>query len=507
MSRKQGVIFSYLYMFAEILSSMLFTPYLIRSLGQAEYGVYSLVATMTSYLLLLDMGIGNAIIRYMAKFRTHKDIDGQRKFLGVSVSFYTVISILVIIAGIIIRANMQSFFGKGLSTDELKLAKAMFSITMVNTAVTLFTASFKKTMIAYEKFVINKSIGIATIALRVMLSVLLLMSGMGGIGVVSANFIMNAISSLVYISYVIIKLKVVPKFSAIEKSFIKEVFSYSAFIFIQMIATQVNSMADQILIGAFVAGSSVILAIYAVGANVTHYFQNIATSINGVLMPGIVKMVEKEATPNQLLDEMVKIGRLLFIMLGLIWIVFLVNGRDFIELWAGKANSDGYLVAVIIMLPLMFTLIQGAGSQILWAMNKHKIQAYLKLASAALNIILIIFLIKIMNPLLGAAIGTSMSYFVSDVVVMNVVFKKYIKISMLEYYKRLFKGILPALVITCILGYAFTFININQAIDFISGCMFMVIVYILLLLAFGMNSNEKRMFMPFVNKIFRKKQI
>ena len=63
MGRKQGVILSYILMIFEVLSTLLITPFLIRTLGQAEYGVYKLSASITAYLLLLDLGVGNAIIR------------------------------------------------------------------------------------------------------------------------------------------------------------------------------------------------------------------------------------------------------------------------------------------------------------------------------------------------------------------------------------------------------------------------------------------------------------
>ena len=77
MNRKVGVIYSNILMLVEILSTVLFTPFLIRTLGQAEYGVYQLVTSITSYLVLLDLGVGNSVIRYMAKYRADKDEQAQ----------------------------------------------------------------------------------------------------------------------------------------------------------------------------------------------------------------------------------------------------------------------------------------------------------------------------------------------------------------------------------------------------------------------------------------------
>ncbi len=53
-------------MIVEVVSAMLFTPFLIRMLGQSQYAVYQLTSQISAYLMLLDLGIGNAVIRYMA---------------------------------------------------------------------------------------------------------------------------------------------------------------------------------------------------------------------------------------------------------------------------------------------------------------------------------------------------------------------------------------------------------------------------------------------------------
>ena len=53
--RKTGVILSYILMIAEVLSTLLLTPFIIRTLGQSEYGVYKLVGVVSTYLLLLDL--------------------------------------------------------------------------------------------------------------------------------------------------------------------------------------------------------------------------------------------------------------------------------------------------------------------------------------------------------------------------------------------------------------------------------------------------------------------
>lgn len=502
MGRKKGVIFSYILMFVEAISSIVFTPYLIKCLGQEEYGIYGLVASITAYLYLLDLGVGNAIIRYMAKFRFKKDRISEKNLLAITIIFYLLIGIVIISVGEIIKESIPQLFNVGLNSEQLRLTQNMMRITIFTTVATLLFSPFKKIVLAYEKFVFSKSLDIFKIAIRVLLSFIVLFLGGRAIEVLMINLIITILVGLINLSYVYVKLKLIPKLIKVEFKFVKEIVGYSFFIMIQMIATQINAMANHILIGAFVYSSAIILGVYTVGTQITTYFQSFGTAMNGVLMPGVVKMIEKQSSINVIEKEMIKVSRLIFMVLGLIWIGFLVCGKQFVLLWAGLENIEAYYVIIIIMTPMLFYLSEAIGTQILWAMNQHKIQAYLKIFVAIFNIFLTILLIK-WNPLLGAAIGTGIAFLIGDVVVMNVVFKKNIGISLLNFYKGLFKGIVPCLILTTLCGFLFSLIDITGWLGLITNISFMCIIYVILMYFIGLNSSEKNILrgIPIIGKI------
>ena len=148
MNRKTGVILSYVLLVVEIFSTLLFTPFLIRTLGQAEYGIYQLVISITAYLALLDLGVGNSVIRYIAKYRANNDKLSQRKFLGITTIYYAIIAVVVLIVGGFVLLNFSSIFAKGLTDAEIELAKKLFAVTICGTAVSLATSSFSNVVIA-----------------------------------------------------------------------------------------------------------------------------------------------------------------------------------------------------------------------------------------------------------------------------------------------------------------------------------------------------------------------
>lgn len=500
MNRKIGVILSYVMMIFEVLSTLLLTPFIIRTLGQAEYGVYKLSASVVAYLLLLDLGVGNAITRYIAKFRASGEKEQSQKFLGVATIYYTVIALVALIAGVVLIAVFPKAFAKGLTASEIKLGQELLFITMINAAVTLGTAAYNNVIIAYERFTVSKGVPIIQIIVRMALTVVMLKGGFGSVGIVMVNLLMTVVCRGFFIIYVLFRLKLRPKFKGIDISFVKEIILYSSMILIQMIATQLNATVDQILIGSLVASSAAILAVYSVGTQVTQYFQSMGTAFTGVLMPGIVKMVESGVDSKTLTDEMIRIGRIILIVLGLIWGGFLACGQQFITLWAGADNSNAYFVAVILMTAYMFILTESIGTQILWAMNQHKEQAILKGIIVLLNILLTVVLIK-WQPLIGATIGTFISLVLGDVVVMNVIFRKKLKMNLGYYYKGLTKGILPCIAVATAVGFvARHFLKNGGWISLLLEVAIICLVYAVCILTFGMNTYEKNMVLSVLRK-------
>ena len=500
MSRKLGVLLSFVLMIFEVSSTLLLTPFIIRTLGQAEYGVYKLVVSINAYLLLLDLGIGNALIRYITKYRVEHDETKERQFLAVANIFYIIIAFIAIIAGLILVILFPLVFSKGLTNDEIKLGQTLLGITMINSAVTLGTTTYNNVLVAYEKFLVSRLASIIQIILRIVFTFIVLIVGWGSIGIVIINLLMTFICRTFFVIYVTKGIKLKPLFKGINFSFIKEIIVYSSLILLQMIATQLNSTVDQILIGALVTSSSIILAVYGVGSQIVQYYQTIGSAFTGVLMPGVVKMTESGATANDFEREMIRIGRIIFIILSIIFCAFVVNGQEFVILWAGNENSEAYVVTVILMFAYLFILTESIGTQILWAMNKHKEQSILKIIIVLLNIILTILLIM-WNPLIGATIGTFISLFLGDIVVMNIIFKRKLKINLKNYYFGIFKGIIPCLIVSTLIGFVLKQFLPNGWLWLCLKVFIMLIVYGITMLLFGANEYEKNMLKSFIKKI------
>ncbi len=505
MNRKIGVVLSYIAMVFEVLSTLLLTPFIIRTLGDAEYGVYRLSATVISYLLLLDLGVGNAVIRYISKYRANNDKEACENFLGVSTIYYLIIALIALVIGFVLVLSFSNLFATGLTETELQLGKTLLFFTMINAVITLGTSGYSNVIIAFEKFAFSKGSSILSIILKIVFSFLALHFGLGSLGIVLVHLGLTTLFRSINVLYVLFVLKLKPKLKKGQTGYIKEVILYSTWILFQTIASQINSSVDSVLLGTLIKESAILIAIYSIGTQVVQYFKTIASSFTGVLMPGIVKLVEDGANSDKLCDEMIRIGRIIFMMLSLIFICFVFYGNQFVYLWSGDGHEESFIVATILMFAYMFVWTISIGTQILWAKNKHKEQAIMKLTVVLINIILTVFLIK-WKPILGATIGTFISLMVGDVIVGSIIFRKKIGISLKKYYFGLFKGILPCLLITGGLGYLFSLLKLTGWIGFIINVAFMVAIYALLMFLFGLNKYEKNLICNIFGKLFKKRK-
>ena len=114
--RKTGAVLSYVSIVLSTLVQLLYTPLLTRMLGQSEYGLYSLVSSIIGYLTVLDLGFGNAIIVYTAKYRAQKKYDEEKKLHGMFFVVYLIIGLVAGLLGLILYFLVPTIFGSTMTS-------------------------------------------------------------------------------------------------------------------------------------------------------------------------------------------------------------------------------------------------------------------------------------------------------------------------------------------------------------------------------------------------------
>ena len=137
---KVGVILSYSSMILGYIIAIVYTPIMLRLLGQSEYGLYNLVSSVVSYLGLLSFGFGSAYVRFYSRYKVEDSEQEIAKLNGMFLIIFSIIGAIALLAGLVLVTNTERIFGAKLLPHEMKTAKTLMAIMVFNIALS-FPAS------------------------------------------------------------------------------------------------------------------------------------------------------------------------------------------------------------------------------------------------------------------------------------------------------------------------------------------------------------------------------
>lgn len=501
---KAGVVLNYVVIILNTVVGLLYTPYMLRMMGQSEYGLYSLVASVIAYLTVLDLGFGNAIVRYTAKFRAEKKTEEQYEMFGMFFLLYLVIGIIAFGIGLGLYFNVGTLFGNTMTAVELDRARIMMLLLVANLAFTFPMSIWGSIIQAYEDFVFQKSLNIFRIILNTAVMICLLHFGYKAVAMVVVQTIFNVLTLVLNFIYCRKKLNIhiYFRFKHFHWGFLKEVAIYSFWIFLNAIMDRVYWSTGQFVLGAMVGTAAV--AVFAIAIQLEGMYMQFSTAISSVFLPKVTAMVATNRSRKEISDLFIRTGRIQYIVLAYILSGFIIFGRQFIELWAGAGYSDAYIISLLFFIPLTVPLIQNLGITILQARNEMKFRSVLYIIIALVSLAMQIVLTRFFGGI-GCAMGVSGALVVGQILIMNVYYRRRQDLDIKTFWKEISKmSIIPIVLIFSSMLVIRHFFALDSWGKLILGIAAFSLVYIPLFFRFSMTDDERNLFISMFHKIFDK---
>lgn len=498
---KIGSLLSYVNIIISCIIPIFYTPIMLSILGQSEYGTYALANSVIGYLSLLNLGMANSVVRYVTKFRCKKDHEGVERITGLFVSIYCIMAILVIVCGLILVFVSDDFFAKGLSSKELLNLKQLMVIMTCSTAITFPAVTFSALAIAYEKYIFRRLLEIVGTILPPILNIVVLILGYGNVGIACVGLVIQVLLLPVYIIYCDKKLDIRPRFNHMPFYLLKEIFSYTFFIFLSMIVDMLYWATDKVLIGAMIGTTAV--AIYNIGGTFTNMLQSMASAISSVFVPRVMTMVENKEDVSVMSELFIRIGRLQYLIVAFVLSGYVVFGRSFIHFWAGDGYSKAYDIALLTMIPLMIPLIQNVAYNVILAQNKHQFRAILYAALAVINLISTIIAIPRFG-IIGAAVCTAAAFVVGNGFIMNWYYYVKIGLDIPNFWKNIIQLTYVPVIVSIVYSILINYLmKINSIFNFLTHIIVYTIIYIVCSICFSMNKYEKNLIFDIIKKVIK----
>lgn len=496
---KVGAVLSYTQIGVQFIVAMLYTPVMLRLLGQAEYGLYSLVASVVSYLGLLSFGFAGAYMRFYARFRAVEDWEGAARLNGLFLLVFTVIGLLAAAGGMLLTLNVESVLGSQFSSGELKTARFLFGILTVNLAVTFPASVFNSYVTAHERFIFQKSLQIVSSIVSPLVVLPVLLLGYRSVGMAVGTTVVNIAFTAYTVAFSWSRLKMRFTFKGLDFGLFREVAAFSSFLFINMVVDQVNWNVGKFIIGIF--HGAIPVAVYGVAAMFNALYLTFSTALSNVFIPRINRLVAASSSDRELSDLFTRVGRLQFLVLGLVVSGFTFFGRPFIELWAGPDYVQAYYMALFLMIPVTAPLIQNLGIEIQKAKNLHQFRSWVYLGVAIANVLLSIPLTQRYQGT-GAAAGTATSLIIGNVIIMNWHYQARVGLDIKDFWRqtfRLSRGLIPALAAGALIA---SLVDLSQFELLLPFGVIYVVVYAVGMWCLGMNDYERHLVTSAQQQIF-----
>lgn len=482
---KSGLILSYAAIFIQSIVSIVYTPVMLRLLGQHDYGLLQLAVSAVSNLGILGFGFGSSYLRFYSEYKSRGDDNSVSVLNGMFLIIYTCAAFVCLVSGSFIVINAATVFPL-YSHEEIKVLKTLLSISCVNLALSFPVTVFDSYIVAQERFAFQKGLIILSSLLNPLITTPLLMSGHGSTGAALCMTVITLIKLIVCALYCILRLNMrfTPRF---DISLLKRLSLFSFFIFLNMVSDQINWSVDKLLLGIFRGADTVTQ--YSLASQFNSYFLTVSYALYSLLTPRAHRLVAGGASDKVISDFFMKFGQAQFLIMAYIFLVIAAVGKPFFRIWSGLDTDTPFFTALILTLPVLIISTQEIGIEIQRAKDMHRFRSVLYILVALFNLVISIPLCRVFGAL-GCAAGTCICLAAGNIVIMNIYYHRRVGLDIALFLKgvcALIPSLLPPL-ITAVLIYIFARESILYIAVFAA---LLSAVYWLSVWFLGLRSSEK----------------
>jgi len=422
-----------------IVIGIFLSPFILHRLGDAAFGLWVLIFSVTGYYGLFDLGIRSSIVRYVSKHLATGSTEEMAKLMNTTLFGYSCIGLLCLGLTAVLAFYVNTFF----HIPPAFHSSSPLLIWMVGASVALgfplgAVGGFLEGLQRFE--ILNWS-NIISSLLRAVLIVVALQRGFG---LLTITFITVALPIIASVIRGFIALHLCPVlfgWKYIDRATFRQIVHYSSTTLMIMVAGRLKFKTDELVIGSMMSAAAI--TYFNIGARIVDYAGMV---VNGFAQNFLPVASQSEATGNlNRLRKLFVVGnRFCAFTIFPMTAMLLILGKSVIEVWVGrKYIATSYPVLVIMIVPSTIMFAQAVSGRVLFGMSKHRTWAYVTLIEGVCNLILSIVLVRYYG-IVGDAIGTAIPLTCSMLLFMPLHLCRLLGIRLYTYLREGFA--LPCLV-------------------------------------------------------------
>ncbi len=405
------------------VAGLLLPPFYLDTLGRDAYGVNNLIGDLGGYSAVLYLGLGSAILKFVAEHNARGDLDTLNETVSSIFAVYLGLGLFCLLAAVGLTVPLPSLFQ--VSPELVGQARARLVMTGVMVCVEFVGSVYGGVLMGVERFDVLNAIKLGGFVAR-NAGVVLALSRWPSLVTVGLVFVAGSVAEQVamffYARRVLPGLRV--SLALYRPTRLRSLFTFSAQSFLFTMSERVINYTDSVVIAqARGAGST---AAYALPLRLVEFSREFLDRATFVLMPGFSAAAARGELHRA--QAYWRTGsKLLMALAAPIALVQVLWGRHVLALWLSRNDNAAEAAAIVAegaacmsWLAAAFVMQmagRGLARPLFEGLGELRVPARIVVAEAALNLALSIVLVRTWG-LTGVAFATFLPAAITGVVVM-----------------------------------------------------------------------------------------
>ena len=329
-----------------IIYALIITPIVIRALDTQQYGAWSFLNGLLGYSELFYLGLGSAIIRFVAQARAEDDRARINRLTSVVLSIYTAIGLACFLVLVAVSDRLPTIFPDRLAPE---LAHAIV-YTCILLGVRLFlvfvTSAFSGLLCGHDRFDLVNSVSIASLVIRFVAIPLLIQAGSSPLLMFAALTL--AVTVIEAAAMVAIAFWYVPGLSVWptrpRAGELRLLYGFGLQSFFILVAFKLISYTDTTIIT--VKLGLVSAGLYTPAMQIVEYARMCVGGFSGVLLPRLTVHATQNDLPS-LRDAYLSSARIACFIAGWAGAMVIALGPAFLTRWVGPEFGEASQMVLV----------------------------------------------------------------------------------------------------------------------------------------------------------------
>lgn len=461
----RSVAFNWLGRGCSFIITFFVTPIILHGLGNEAYGLWAIVMSAASYYAIADLGLQSACVKYIAQFIAVGDRTARDKLVLTAFSLYSLLAVAVLLVSLPVTWVFPYLF----DFAEQKVTAVRWAVFLTGAAVAIrlqaqvFVAAIK----AHNRFDIANVISVVSQVIDACLTIWVVWSGFGLIGMA---LVLVGVTALSRLAEVYFALRLMPglklRYSTFDRQSFRLLFHFSSMNVISMIAGRVNTTSAPLIIGFFLGPATV--PFFEIASRLIAKADSLTKGVNAVALP-VASQLDAEKRRRDLVQLLILLPRSLVAMAMIIAMVLVTMGDRFIELWIGPEYvAAAYPVLCILTAAFVISMISGGVRATLAGSGRIAYLAKVSVLGAVLSVVMQLVFIQFWG-LLGVAWSLLVTNIVVDAIVLPIVACRTHKYPLARYLPQTLLRPLVATLPAAALGwFLVTFLPPSQMLELLA---------------------------------------